>query len=241
MSFRGITTTAVAIGLLWTGPAFSQDDDDDDVPGPELVIQGGFSFTNPEVRRPQGTRNGLVGYATSEGNTVESGGRFRVVIGTVCSDLVYTLQASETITRTTAKIKEKQKQFVTLEFVFFDCADEGPRCVLGTSNSVPRSDCKGLLKLNTGSKAGIDAKVNLTCKDRISTGDPLFDMTAQERAWADAAFPGLIDGLTIKYKDEAAREIPLDQAENGLFPTCGTSESCPPDPQPGPPVGLADC
>lgn len=223
MSFidiKGIAAVCGAVVCAAAGPSLAQDE-------AVQVLQGGFEYSDPEIG-PVSAGGGVEGWTLSLGNTVLSGGRIRTAVvdpltTRVCVDLNYTLQASESIKRDPDKLKQKQKSGVQIQFVFFNCP-LNPTCVLGTSEPVAVAGCKGFTKTNNGAKAGPEAKVGLLCKEGIDADDPAFDLSANELFWAETAFPEIIDKLKIKYKDEAAVQVPDDEVESLADPTLGRDD-----------------
>lgn len=196
--FGRVLAGALLAGLLAAAPSTSL--------AAAEVLQGGFRFFDPQLRR------GRVASLLSLGPLVLGGARERVSpsdgISGICKDIVLVMLGSEGSSRTGDSISLRQKAHVVTFFVFAECIGDEPICLQGASEPVAVAGCSGALKLRL--EHGIEASAKVACEGGLPISDPGFDLSAQQRTWLSEAFPGIDRKFQIEFKDRDAEETTGD-------------------------------
>jgi hypothetical protein len=178
-------------------------------PSGAAVQEGGFRFVDPEAPRAR------EGDLLSLGPLVLGAGRLRTSqpdgVPGLCSQLVFVMLGAQADKRKDDAVQVRQKGDVVAFFVVTECVGEDETCLVDASEAVSLPDCSGSIKLST--KDGVSGAVKFACKNGIDVTGAAFGLGASEQATLAAAFPGLADGLSLSFRDDAGEQLSQDDID----------------------------
>jgi len=226
VSIAAIAATALCTSVA-PSPALGQEEEPmlETVP----VLQGGFEYVDKRNKGDKYELNNMTQW--SDGTEVLSGGRVRNSNSNsgalTCFDIAWFDGGLDKVRRTDKKLKYKQRDYVEITFVQFNCSSNPgfPTCYSFKSNTVATPKCKSGSDTNAKQtlKKGLPpvGKSKFNCTDGIEITAEAFGLPEGIQNNFLEAFPDLRQELKANFSDDAGSIVDEAAAFKNLSPTLG--------------------